>query len=170
MCCYQCQPNEYCQTTTWRLDFLLAPQTSRMCASRKGSVFAQSTQTRLPPTQTLCNGCRLRLMLPPNCRAKLCKRFLPSCWTCKNSLLSQNIIFQRAQDPPMGGNSEIFWFSPQERSSHAGGWPPHPPVPGWKPDYKQCARGWRGILHVQCLQQQQLCQCQLRGEGAEEPA
>lgn len=70
----------------------------------------------------------------------------------------------------MGGNSEIFCFSPQERSSHEGGWPPHPPVPGWKPDYKQCARGWRGILHVQCLQQQQLCQCQLRGEGAEEPA
>lgn len=115
----------------------------------------------------------LRLMLPPNCRARLCRRFLPSCWTCKNSPLSQNSIFQRVQGAPlapMGGTSEIFCFSPQERSSHVGGWSPHPPVPWWKPDYKQCPRGWRGILHLQRLQQQQLCQCQLGGEGAEEPA
>lgn len=127
------------------LGFLLAPQTSRMRASGKGNVFAQSTQTELPPTQHWAtdvtrSGSRYHPTVGPGCA----KDFFPSCLTCKNSPLSQNIIFQRAQGAPlapMGGNSEIFCFSPQERSSHAGGWPPHPPVPGWKPDYKQCPRG-----------------------------
>lgn len=67
----QALPDHNLERGKGTLDFLSVPQTSKMCNSGKGNVFIQRAQLAASHADSrLTDADSLRLVLPPNCKAR----------------------------------------------------------------------------------------------------
>lgn len=76
----QALPDHNLERGKGTLDFLVVPQTSKMCNSGKGNVFIQSVQLATSHADNgLTDADSLKLVLLPIVEPSRGKRFLPSC-------------------------------------------------------------------------------------------